>query len=190
MDSAWSRTYGRLTGQQQAAVKRAVKGMNVVELGSRAGEHARLLVELGALHVDAIEKDPWGREAAGPRITVHECYFEQVQFSQLRQPADVAFVSWLDTCEGKITGAVRLLQNMPMVVWLGQNYNGTACGSPSVHRHLLGRRVVEVWPHRQNTLIVYAEPLPSGQRRDPCCLEERGWFSPDGAWWGDGEEGF
>ena len=50
------------------------------------------------------------------------------------------------------------------VIYLGNNMDGTVCGSPKLYKHLSRRQVLAHAPERRNTLIVYGGLLRGRQR--------------------------
>jgi hypothetical protein len=142
-------SYWCLNEMQAGALKSIVTGLIVHDLGAGDLSLAEHLIDFGALHVVAIDKEPLPRMHSS-RITYSRGYFEQYY-----DPIDVAVVSWPPTY---CIGLPSLVKRARVVVYIGKNTDGTACGSSELFGHLLTRELSVYLPDRHNTLICYGNP--------------------------------
>lgn len=144
---------GTLTTEQCSVLAAVVRGRVVHDLGAGSGELSDVLIDLGAERVIAIDKDWRGRQDPH-KVEVHRCYFHDFD-----GPApDVAFLSW--PVNWHVNGLIALLEKARLVVYLGTNTGGSACGWPGLFEHLLRRTIVVHAPDQRNTLTVYGPPCP------------------------------
>lgn len=166
---------GQLYAEQELIVRRYVQGHDVHDLGAGQLGMSKKLIELGAHTVTAVDKDYESRMhlyGTFPRITLVGETFEQ--YARHEHYIDVAFVCWPECYQQR--GIVRLLMNVRTIIYLGTNFDGTACGSTEMWEHLRHNEVLAYVPHRFNNLIVYngtrwiaRRPLPeeyAGLHRD------------------------
>lgn len=153
---------GKLTDEQEAVLRQFVMGYNVHDIGAGQLGLARKLIELGAHTVTAVDRvyadfrnnnfndcAPWVPPLPG--ITLVGEYFEE--YARHGHFIDVAFVSWPEVYnQDRI---VDLLRGARTIIYLGSNFDGTACGSEEMFRYLSQRNVLALVPHRRNSLIVY-----------------------------------
>src|SRR5262245_59083694 len=148
---------GRLSDAQLDVVTRHVRGERVTDYGAGNLTLARLLLALGAEQVMAVEKDPVP-DPGDSRLTVVKAWFEDCEAS-----TPVAFVSWPIN---RRTELHALLEATPLVIYLGSNLDGDACGYPLMYRQLARREVLDHVPGFRGTLVVYGPrrldraPLP------------------------------
>ena len=80
------------------------------------------------------------------------------------------FISWP---VNRITAGVIPLCNLaPMLIYIGCNYEGTACGTKALSTHIAYRELLEAVPHRRNTLLILGEPI--AQMREHLTIEDVG----------------
>lgn len=140
--------YGFLDSQQRQVVSLCVKGEDVLDVGAGDLNLTKELVKLGANTVVALDKEfPRGLKYSS-KISLVQAYFYVYT-----KPSKVSFVSWPVNRETK--GLLEILETSEVVVYLGKNTDGVACGSTSMWDHLLCREVLHHCPSRENTLIVY-----------------------------------
>jgi len=144
--------YGNLTPDMEATIKEFVVGKTVWDLGSGDFAYARKLLEWGAQHVVAVDKEPLGTEPDG--CTCIETYFHSVRIP--RGGIGVVWLSWPQNCP--LPGLVQILERVPLVIYLGSNTGGSACGNPPLWDHFTQRTILHYTPHRQSSLIVYGWP--------------------------------
>jgi hypothetical protein len=143
--------YGTLTDQQASLVEGLVRGQVVYDLGAGDLYLTCELLRLGATKVIAIEKEDLHFNGVPDEIEYRKMLFRDVQ----DDPIEVAFVSWPSNYDN---GLLPLLRRSQVVIYLGKNTDGTACGTPELFRYLLKRKA-EGLPHRKNTLICYTDFL-------------------------------
>lgn len=152
-------SFGRLNLKQRRIVAKAVKGRTVHDLGAGDLQLSGELVDLGAAKVIAIDKDAPHYWKGDSRIEVRKTYFHAVQ----DDPIEVAFVSWPSNYVD--WDLIRLVRRSQRVIYLGNNMDGTSCGSVPLFEHLLTRELVEHVPDRPNTLLVYGAPQEAERDR-------------------------
>lgn len=151
-------SFGTLTTAMQAKIREHVQGREVWDLGAGDLVYARRLIQLGARKVIAIEKE-WGLARAAsssPQIECRRSYFAEVELPE--GGIEVAWVSWPLTDRMAVRGLVPLVKAAPLVIYLGCNTGGSACGPSDLWRHLVRREVLAYEPMQRNTLIVYGQP--------------------------------
>jgi hypothetical protein len=172
-------SFGKLNRRQQSIVRRFVKGQTVFDLGAGDFSLSRCLVDLGATKVFAIER---ATRAGG--LLEYGSPYEKITVlgSSLKALArigrhhrraktgegaltpgahvEIAFVSW-PSVEGPRYvrqadySILEPVRKAKIVIYLGNNMDGTVCGSERLFRHLAKRKVLAHSPARRNTLIVY-----------------------------------
>lgn len=148
-----------------------VRGRVVHDLGAGDLVEAKMLVEMGAEQVHAIDCRPMPK-VGDFRITRHTMRFDDWRHEGYM---DVAFVSWPINHD---TGIERLLRSARTVIYHGKCTDGTMCGYPAMWQHLTQREVLAHEHNPVGTLIVYGrdpalrKPLPE----EMCGLDlERVW---------------
>lgn len=149
--------FGTLTPDQATALQPFVAGKVLYDLGAGHLELAHQLVNLGASQVVAVDKERLSVPTT-PKIRCVRAYFKD-----LGEPVEHVFMSWpMNHYDASL---IRLASKARMVIYLGKNTDCSACGTPSLFRHFLCRRVVLYKPERHNTLIVYRGRLKAPRRR-------------------------
>lgn len=145
--------YGRLTLEQELALKPHVQGQLVHDLGAGDLVVAADLLRLGTKQVVALDKETYRRKAP-QGITPVTCYFEDYP-----SPVDIAFMSWpRNTFD---VGLLNICRRARLVIYLGCNTGGQACAFPHLLQHLATRQVLAHVPDRVNSLIIYSSGLES-----------------------------
>ena len=183
---------GKLNDEQEAVLRNFVMGYNVHDIGSGQLGLSRKLIELGAHTVTAIDKlyadfrnnnfkdcAPW--VPPHPGITLVGEYFEE--YASYGHFIDVAFVSWPEAYHPD-NGLVALLTGVRTVIYLGTNFDGTACGSIALFQHLSRRNILATVPHKWNTLLVYGNE----QQTRRLLPEEYAALHRDGAYFKFGDD--
>jgi hypothetical protein len=163
-------SFGRLSDEQQHAVRPLVVGKVVYDLGAGSGELARLLVCLGAERVVAVDKEDFP-PLDDPRIERRFQYFEHCE-----ERPELVFLSWPMNYQDP--GLFRLVSSARLVVYVGKNTDGTSCGWPSLFRALSAREILCYKPERRNTLICYGDK----QLVRPLVGEEYAAINTGGTW--------
>lgn len=139
-------SYWCLNKAQAEALRSVVTGVVVHDLGAGDLSLAEQVLDLGALQVVAIDKEPLPRVHSSG-ITYHRGYFEQYY-----EPIDVALISWPPQY---CIGLPNLIKRARVVIYFGKNTDGTACGNSELFGHLLTRELSVYLPDRHNTMICY-----------------------------------
>lgn len=139
--------YGYLSPKQKAVVKPFVEDRLVHDLGAGDLKLAAVLAHLGASQVIAIDKEPYIHT---PPRKVHPvtCRFEDYP-----GPIDVGFLSWPRNTFDR--GLLSIVLKTKLLIYLGTNTSGSACGFPQMWQQLIQREVLAHEPNEPNTLIVY-----------------------------------
>lgn len=143
-------SYGRLSGIQRELLRPFVVGRTVHDLGAGSGALSLILLELGAKHVVAIDKELTPIDH--PKITNVECYLDEYSS---HDPIDTAFVSW--PANYTVPGLSFLMGCAKRVIYLGKNTDGSNCATRHVMSRLLCRPVLAHAPEKPNTVTVYGE---------------------------------
>lgn len=149
----------RLTPYQQAKLAPHIRRRCVADLGAGDLIETEALLGLGAAHVVAVDKAEMPRIKTTSKVTYQQYYFARCPPLALRS-VNAAFLSWPVNYP---CGLAELIEPVPVVIYLGSNQNGSACGDRSLWLHLKRRNVLLHVPDRRNTLIVYGSRLD--QRR-------------------------
>ena len=158
---------GHLTDEMLDILRPIVEGLEVWDLGSGDEGHARTLLGLGASRVFCVDKEPMVRDCTG--ITPVHAWFGDIS-PDMSIP--VAFVSWPPN--RSLPHLNRLLGQAKIVIYLGSNTDGRACGDVRMFVSLAGRSLLAHVPYYRNSLLVYGEPLGRGA---PLTGEEYAVFS-------------
>jgi hypothetical protein len=139
--------FGRLSLAQETAIKPLILASLVHDLGAGDLTLATTLLHLGAHQVIAIDKAPY-RKRPPQGINTVTCYFENYP-----APIDIAFVSW--PRESFDLGLLSLIRRSRIVIYLGCNTGGSACGFSLMWQHLATREVIAYVPEAYNSLVIY-----------------------------------
>jgi hypothetical protein len=158
-------SHGKLNDEQEAVLRRFVMGYNVHDIGAGQLALAKKLQELGAHTVTAIDKMYSHHMVFTPHpsITLVGEYFEE--YARHGHFIDVAFVSWPEVHGQR--RIVDLLRGARTIIYLGSNFDGTACGSVEMFQYLSQREVLALVPAKWNSLIVYGHTYPIQRRLLP-----------------------
>ena len=146
-------------------------GAVVHDLGAGDLTLSHTLLQCGAFKVVAVDRAemPEPLEARIERVTTY--------FDQFRDPIDVAFLSWPVNWP---CGLEVLAKRSRLVIYLGQNTDGTACGYPDLWWHLRTREVLhQVFEDPGTSLLVYGPGTRKGKSRLP---EEHAALDPQRVW--------
>lgn len=127
-----------------------------MDLGSGDCERAKILVEIGASSVLAVDKQRY--RAMPPGVLPFAAYFDQALARIVAFAPEVAYLAW--PANNPCRGLREILEVVPVVVYVGSNTRGSSCGVPSLFRLLRGREVLCHVPDERNTLLVYGATLP------------------------------
>lgn len=142
--------YGTLSEAQIETIKPFVEGQVVHDLG--AGDcvlACRLLDTMGAQKVVAIDSNKY---MSPYRELPKGVEYRSMLFFHWAEPIDIAFVSWP---QGNDCNLEDLVQDSRLVIYLGKNWGGVACGTMRFFKALRDREVLAMVPDERNTLIVH-----------------------------------
>ncbi|MDO8640852.1 MAG: hypothetical protein Q7R33_04860 [Nitrosarchaeum sp.] len=143
--------YGYLNRAQKNIVQKIIQDQDVYDLGSGDFGLTMILKELGAARIAAIDKIPYQYPQLPHDPNIH---YICGLFSELKMPEhiDITFLSWPVNYNA---GILHWLKISSIVIYLGTNLNGTACGTPGLFKHLRTREILANEFDRRNELIVY-----------------------------------
>ena len=159
-----------LTDAQTKALRNAVHGKVVADLGCGHGRLSATMTDLGATTVHAVDKEDF--RVRHPHVVWHRSYFQHWDHPK---DIEVAVLSW--PINNSLVGLVTLLHRFPYVVYLGKNTEGSACGNPDLFRYLSGRESLLCVTDRRNTLVHYG---PNPRKDQTLHHEEWSAFYQDG----------
>jgi hypothetical protein len=143
-------SHGSLSSVQRDVLRPFVSSKRVHDLGAGDLGLSKVLVELGASKVVAVDSRHL------PRACPKGIEFKKSQFEAFKEPVETAFLSW--PSNNSCRGLTEILKTASTVAYLGKNTDGTVCGTESLFRALWLRSVLAHVPERANTLIVYGPP--------------------------------
>lgn len=170
--------FGRLNQAQKDTIRPFVQGQRIHDLGAGDLGLASELLQLGAKHIMAIDKEEAPSRAHDPAITYTRGLYSA--FPDLRP--EIAFLSW--PINHVLPDLNRIVSNAKTVVYLGKNTDGTSCGDRSLFQEFVWRELLAYVPDRQNTLIVLGKRLenlrePMGEERAGLAHWSEGFFRYD-----------
>lgn len=169
--------YGNITPAMWEQIRPFIQDKTVWDLGAGDLQYSHRLVAEGACNVIAVDKElmPAGRS---PQIQTLQMLFADIVVPP--SGINVAFMSWPQNT--RLLGLVRILQQSQIVIYVGCNTNGTACGNEEVFTHLRQRTILSDVRLRANTLLIYG-----GACTDPRTLhpEEKAALDPQTIHWFD-----
>lgn len=170
--------YGRFSDAHKRVVRSFVRGRTVVDLGAGDCFRTAVLAELGPKSVIAVDPDlPTEPRSFGePTAPVEMLPWSAYEFAR-RYTAriDVLYLAWpYPGLERE--GFKELTDRADLVIYVGSNVEGSACGPTHFFMRMLQREVLAYRPERENTLIVYGEPCP--HRAEPYYEELMGLSMP------------
>jgi len=135
-----------LSSPQARVVRRFVHGQTVMDLGAGDLKMALTLVDLGEHRVIAVDRHPLP-DSPDSRVQGLQSYFHN-----LTERAKVVLASWIVNWR---CGIVDILADAEIIIYLGKNTDGSACGYDMMWNHLRSREILAHVPDRKNTLTVY-----------------------------------
>jgi hypothetical protein len=142
--------WGTLNDTMIATLAPFVRGKVVWDLGSGPEmRHSEILLSLGA-QVTAFDKVPLPFVPGVQNV--------QALFKDIQGHPDVAFLSWPVNNSGLDT-LLPLLAQTPVIVYLGSNTDGNACGTLAFFQEIRNRELKAHVPDRHNSLLIVGNPL-------------------------------
>ncbi len=137
---------GTLTVRHQEILRPFILDRVVHDLGAGDLTLAHILVVCGAASVIAVDKQPMPEPRVPSIERVVSC------FDAFTGPVDIAFMSWPVNWRVGLTPIARTAR---LVIYLGNNMGGSACGYPDLWWHLRSREVLAHEFESSGSLIVY-----------------------------------
>lgn len=152
-----SGSFGRLTPEQEVAVKPYVEGKKVFDLGSGRLALSKLVKNMGAQKVIAIDRDLEMKEETPGIEKFNLNFYEYLELKPEAQPlaTDVAFVSWPNN--RVMQELLTLARACDTIIYLGKNTDGSSCAWPGFFNHMLSRKLLVHIPDMRNTLLIYGK---------------------------------
>lgn len=144
-----------LTHSQARCLRSVVQNRTVHDIGCGSGELSRWMAQNGAWRVYAVDKDigTLPKKFAQPNVVRVAASFAAYSKKLAGDVGDVAVISW--PWDSKHDGLVELLRKFTVVVYIGKNTDGSACGSNDLWQHLTTRALREEIPDQRNVLLHY-----------------------------------
>jgi CheY-like chemotaxis protein len=152
-------SYGQLNKTQLGVLAPLVIGKIIHDLGAGDLGLALKLLRLGAAKIIAIDKE-YNRKifnGVPPEIELRHQFFQD-----MHDEIDIAFVSWPSNYNN---GLLNVLMQTKIILYLGKNTDGSACGTPSLFRYLTTRKIQIHVCSRHNTLICYTDHLDEPRKK-------------------------
>jgi len=170
-------TYASLNPAQQNAVAKHVRNKIVHDLGAGDLVMSRVLLDMGASHVYAIDRNDKPELRPWPK----RLHYKREYFHNLTGGMDTIFLSWPVNYETNLLPCIR---GASTVIYLGCNTGGSACGTPGLFLSFLSRRLLAYEPDARNSLIIVGESLgiprePTGEEMAGISSSERMWSFED-----------
>lgn len=152
---------GHLTEAQETVLRDVVKarlrgnvrGHKVYDLGAGSCHLSRILLDLGASEVVAIDRNPKPDDLPYlPNLSYQQAYFHELD----PITDGIVFLSWP---QQYVQGLVRLVRQAPTLVYLGCNTDMSACAPTKFWEYIQWRSIKHHVPHKHNTLLVYGDEL-------------------------------
>lgn len=156
---------GILNDEQREALKPFIKDKVVFDFGSGDCILSEELLELGAKHVHACDKQ-FPRRVDRDDLTQNETLFTHLLFDSRLFEIDVAFISWPPNNYSS-NELAALATRAKTVIYLGSNFDGSACGSEALFLILQIRELLAYVPARKNNLLIVGKDLDSPRTLTP-----------------------
>lgn len=150
-------SYGLWTDEMSDSVRSHVAEKIVWDLGAGFLAHSVRMLELGARGVVAVDRHPCPLSDVPSGVAYIQSTFSRLPL----QDIEVALLAW--PVNRALLGLPEILRRSRVVIYLGCNVDGTACGWPDLMRYLCTREVLAHVEHRRNTLAVYGDVLPDAR---------------------------
>lgn len=171
---------GMHTNERFEAIEAVVAGRVVYDLG--AGDcslSARMLTR--ANRVVAVDR-AYERDVVVSGLELRAASFEQI--AREGPTFDVAVVSWPINYTQR--GLLTLVKRARVVIYLGSNLDGSACGTPDLFESFLTRELIACVPDPRNTLLILGGHSklrePTGEER--AGMDQTRIYSYEEAWHG------
>lgn len=165
-----------LSTDMQQTLLPFVKGKRIWDLGAGSDLKVAIMLRCLGATVIAFDKEVMHRRDEASDIQTHQCRFQDIEGLHLPLP-DVTVVSW-PVNNYNCDALIPLLTQIPVVVYLGKNYDGTACGTLGLFDLLRKRELLAHVPHRANSLLVVGAHL-EGRKRALTPEEVAVWYGRD-----------
>ncbi len=167
--------FGNLNQWQAKALQYYVRNRHVHDLGAGNLYYAHKMMGLGASRVTAVDRlyesrnnNEWNDLRDWSKCTPDGVTLDDRPFALFHtegpQTIDVAFVAWPHNTYAGTLGLELICLKAKTVIYLGNNFGGTTCGSQLFWQYLRRRSVLAHAPSRMNSLIVYGELRPPSVR--------------------------
>lgn len=158
---------GRLTEEQVDRLGRYLREKQVLDLGCGDGGIANLIAQRYGASVVAVDSKTTDTLGWHSRVQFVESTYVELDLDLM--DFDVGFISWPNVYKAR--GLERIVEKLPLVVYVGLNFDYTACGSNRLWHHLSQRYLHEEIPDPHNNVLVYGVKMEPGSTR-PVVPEE------------------
>lgn len=157
--------HGALNEEQKEALRKIIAGRMVHDFGAGDCYLSEELLELGARHVHAYDKH-FPRRVTRPDLNQHVTTFNQLLFDSRLSKLELVFTSWPPNNPSSDEIAV-FMTRADISVYLGNNFDGSACGSYNMFLILMSSELIAYVPSFKNNLLVVGKQLESPRDLTP-----------------------
>jgi hypothetical protein len=155
-------SWATLTPTMRQALLDVSSDARVYDFGAGDCELANLVADVAA-SVTAIDKQRPRKGACNARVAFVPATFRDA--AEFLSPAcDVAIVSWPVNNARTMLALLPWLQHAAHIVYIGSNFDGTACGSPALYGYFATRELLWHESHVLNSMLILGAPAVA--RRD------------------------
>ena len=144
--------FAHLTPKMRRVLHEYAENRLVYDLGAGDCKLARQVAKY-ARSVFAVDPKISGRLRADGNIVYIPWTFDNFMHG-VDPPWEVALVSWPPNNDRAMQTLLPILAQSAVVIYIGCNTDGTACGTPDLFRHFAQRTLLVEIPNRRNTMLV------------------------------------
>ena len=148
--------FAHLTPKMRRVLREYAENRLVYDLGAGDCKLARQVAKY-ARSVFAVDPVISGRLRADGNIVYIPWTFDNFMYG-VSPPCEVALVSWPTNNNRAMQTLLPILAQSAVVIYIGCNTDGTACGTPDLFRYFARRELLAEIPNRRNTMLVLGAP--------------------------------
>jgi hypothetical protein len=153
--------WGKITSEMDDIIRFYVEGEEVHDLGGGDGRLARKLVQLGSRRVIVYDKEV---SEESEKVDTRKVLFNDL--SEELFESKVLFISWPPNNYSS-NQLSEIIKRAKLIIYLGFNFDCTACGSEIFYRELYKRELLEYIPNRKNNLLIVGSYCASERLMTP-----------------------